>query len=431
MLYANFANLSVPMPMVTALSYTKKARLAEHTNGFVRSLGFEAAEISVRVLVTPSLCCQFDVSYTELLDALKTLELSRKFPAGGVSFGPLRPLPELLFAPTSVHYTTDADALNYEFDIVLSGVQCVPVSTANRAGGAIVEALNLPAVILAVNGSELELKDEITFFELAETPDGCRLGAIIGSDVTLSRLKDWVSRVVDGGEISVKGAIPTRYYVTSASLDDGVLHITGAIFPPKANQTTTFTAHDTTLDVVLKRVCALGGISCDVRVSGAIDYILMQATPIEMIERLQNTAGFLISGSAGKLTFTSVPERSQTYTRLRATDVGDALEVEPVAGCIWRDGAHEFSKLEGDDGTVVSVDACFSSQDERFCAARLRLAKYRSQAVYVTMPVNSRVLHHSPVAIQTRAEVLQGLVDYYEKDYISGVLTMDLHVLPD
>ena len=431
MLYANFAGLSIPMPMITALSYTKKARLAEHTSGFVRSLGFEAAEISVRVLVTPSLCRQFDANYTELLKALKTLELSRKFPAGGVSFGTLHPLPELLFAPSSVHYTTDSDALNYEFDIILSGVQCVPVSTSNRAGGSIVEASNLPAVTLAVGGSELELKDEITFFELAETPDGCRLGAIIGSDVTLSRLNDWVSRVVDGGEITIKSASSTRYYVTSASLDDGALHVTGSIFPPKASQSMTFSARNTTLDAVLKRVCAIADISCDVRVSGAVDYILMQATPLEMIDNLQNTAGFLISGSAGKLTFTPVPERSQTYTPLRATDVGDALEIEPVAGCIWRDGVHEFSNIQSSTGTVLKIDACFLSQDESFCASRLRLAKYRSQAVYITMPVNSRVVHHSPVAIQTRAEVLQGLVDYYEKDYISSVLTMDLHVLPE
>lgn len=430
MLYANFAGLSIPMPMITALSYTKKARLAEHTNGFVRSLGFEAAEISVRVLVTPSLCGQFDVNYIELLEALKRLELSRKFPAGDVSFGVLHPLPELLFAPSSVHYTTDADALNYEFDIILSGVQCVPVSTLNRAGGSIVEASNLPSVTLSVNGSKLELKNEITFFELTETPDCCNLGALIGSDATLSRLSDWVSRVVDGGELSIDSAISTRYYVTSASLEDGVLRVTGSIFPPKASQTTTFSARDTTIDAVLKRICALADISCEVRVSGAVDYILMQATPLEMIDSLQNTAGFLISGSAGKLTFTPVPERSQTFTPLRATDVGDALEIEPVAGCIWRDGVHEFEKLQSNAGTVLKIDACFLSPDENFCASRLRLAKYRSQAVYITMPVNSRVVHHSPVAIQTRAEVLQGLVDYYEKDYISGVLTMDLHVLP-
>lgn len=428
MYYVEFNSKKLPIEFVSAFSYTKKARLAEHSDQSVTPLGFEAAELSLRLIITPSLCSAFGVDYAQTLQDIKNLGISRKALPTAVKLGNFQPLRELLFVPTSVHYTTDNDAQNYEFDITLSGIKCAQASTNSRAAGAIEIAQLLPKVILSAGGKELEIKEEITIYKLIETPDGCELGLVVGNDSEITKDSSWKTALVNGGKVRIEAAFTTEYYITSADLEDGILQITASIYPPAAFEATTAQYSETTLQAVLNDICRRAGIPCAVKVSGSLDYCLFQCTPLEMLQQLQDSAGFLIAAQSGKLTFADVPKNKGEYSPIESI-LTENIDIEPISGIIWNDGVNEFEQKTTDSGSIQYINSCFRCNNNEYAQKRLMLARYWSRSFAAEMPLNSRIVQYSAISVQTTGNLHIGVVDFYQKDYINNMMHIDVHVL--
>jgi hypothetical protein len=47
------------------------------------------------------------------------------------------------------------------------------------------------------------------------------------------------------------------------------------------------------------------------------------------------------------------------------------------------------------------------------------------------LPIDLRVVAHSPVSVQTRSELRSGLVEYFLKDYIGNAMELHINTLGD
>lgn len=422
-------DLKIPTGMITAFSYTLKSRLGERHDGRVFSCGFEAPEVSLRVIVSPSVCSLFGVDYRNALTGFLGLDISRKTTPKQIKIGDFVPCRGFLFAPTSINFSTDAEGLEYEFDVVLSPVQNALLAESNRASAS--KNQLLPRVVLTCDGKSIELKDEITFTELMEMPDGCYLTALIGDDSRLAEFESWAGRLSKGGEIQIETSETRKYYCTTADLLDGELTITGSIYPPSAFVPVTVTYRNTDLGAILKDIAGMFGFAANVRVSGNVSYFLLEGTPLEAIANLQNSAGFLVSATPGNISFVRIPDGEQPldFVTLTAIPVDDT-KAEKCSGCRWIDGEHEFV-YENGDGPKVECRSCFCSDDSRFATERTRLENYRNRMFKADLPLDLRVVMHSPVSVETRSELRSGLIEYFIKDYIENTLELHINTLED
>lgn len=415
-------DLRIPLGLVSAFSYTLKARLIESASGKISACGSEAPECSVRIVVTPALCALFGVDYSDTVQMLMGLDISRKSAPSVLRIGDFVPCRNVMFSPTSINYSADSEFEQFEFDLVLSPVKNALQSTSNRASSS--TGGGLPDVVLHCGGQSLAMSNEISFSELIETPDGCSFAAYIGDDSRLSTFEAWAQRLTQGGQVSISTSEIRKYYVTTAEILNGELSITGSIYPPEAFLPVTKTYTDTDISDILRDICGLFGFSCNANVHGAVQYYLLQNSPIKAIDALQNSAGFLTSATAGSISFVDVPEKIETQMLLHAIPMDDAI-AERTTRCVWLDGEHEF--VEGDaSGNSILIHSAFNSASSSFAKRRIALENYRNRSFSVELPLDLRVILHSPVAIQTRSEVRRGLVEYYMKDYITN--TMELHI---
>jgi hypothetical protein len=435
MQYLSWAGIQIPVAFVTGLSMKKTAKTVEHTGGYISSRGFEGAEMSCQVEVTRARCMAMGMNFAEWYAYLENLVVEKDGEAGGVTLGGYPLYPELKFALTNKNTTKTTDMssaapMSIACDLVLSGVECVKEVFRQRTLEFSGEPSEMPKISLTVNGKKLAVQDSIAVSKMEITPASCEIELCMGSDRNNVNREAFLNDLVVGKDATVTLGLADGdvvFHIIMASLNNGILRISGSFYSETANQTLTECFEACDLADVIRYLCDKLGIDANVQVNGAVDYYRLNGTPLDALGELQQSAGFVVSAHLGRLTFAFLPESVHAQKTLEGLAVEEDSKDELISGVVWRDGEHEATV--GDDaGEILKVDSVFRSGDAAHLGRQcLKRAKYNANALVVSGDMDVEIRHHSQVAIPKDTSEVVGMVDFYIMDYVSNEMRLEVH----
>lgn len=433
MQYLTWSSIQIPVGFVTGLSMRKTAKTVEHTGGFVSARGFETAEISAQIEVTRAKCMALGVDFNHWYGVIDGLAVEKDGESGAVTIGGYPLYPELKFALTNKNTTRVTDLasaapVSIACDLALSGVECVKEVVRQRSLEFDAESLPMPKISLTVDGKTLTVQDSTTVSKMNVTPNSCEIELCLGTDRNNVNRDAFLNSLIDEKTATVTLGLPLgdmTYHIIWADLTDGILQISGSIFNEAANQTLTETFEDCDIADIIQYLCGKLGISADVQVQGHVDYYRLNDTPIDALESLQQSAGFVVSGHLGKLTFAFLPKSVESQRTLDDLTIEEDGMDELISGVVWRDGENEIT--EGDSaGEVLKVQSVFRSNEAAFAKQCLRRAQYLAGNLVVSGDIVPEIRHHSQVAIPKDTGEVAGIVDYFVMDYVSNVMRLEI-----
>lgn len=415
----SFQNYAFPAVYITGLSYTKSARLWTDGRGFARFLGFEPAEISVRIAIDAARAMACERDFIEDFNLLQSIPLVRDSIPTQVVYASHILYPSLEFRITSINRTIATDhaglPIGIEADITLSGVACTKDETGRKAL-VFNEAAILPDVTITCNGRELVVSAEFALSDLRVRPDALDAEILIGDDLSIVQDKPWMLALVENtATISVDGY--GVFYIVSADLIEGALKIQASRWKPQTAETKTY--QDSDLSAILADLApdAVSGVS------GGIKYYLRQGTALQAIKKLQSSAGFLIDYAPNSISFRDVPDALIPDVDFDVYLDSD-MNFERINGAVWKDSENTYTV-----GTNprVEVDSVFTGTDSRFADRCLKYAKYMQNYAIVTTSIDSRVKHHSMLNVIKGNQMFSAMVESFEIDFIAGSMQLELH----
>lgn len=434
MQYLAWADVEIPLCLVTGFSYAKRARTVNHSRNFASARGFEASEISVRVTLNRGVAMAYGLEFGRYVELIESFDASKDNAQGTVTVGGYPIYPELNFALTNINRTYQTDLATDEItvmeaDITLSGVSCVKEVSRERALVIGYEdiIIQLPKTTISCKGKDFVIQDSAAVSAFVTTPKELQLEVMIGQDNRTperdSFLNDLISEYATVTCELPQGTV--GYNVIQAMTMDSVLYLTGSILPEAASQMITKTYMDCDLSDILGDICNSIGVDADIKVDGHVDYYLMQCSPIQAIEDLQRSAGFLVSIQGNKLTFVWVPDSIDPQITLDELSVEDDTRSEEVNGLVWRDGIHEIMVGEV-SGEVPKVDSVFKTEDGKdFAQHVLAYLRYQAARVAVTGAIVDSIGTHSQIAVPKDDVTLAVLVDYPTFDWLAGQMSLE------
>lgn len=434
MQYLAWADVEIPLCLVTGFSYAKRARTVNHARNFASARGFEASEISVRVTLNRGVAMAYGLEFGRYVELIESFDASKDNAQGTVTVGGYPIYPELNFALTNINRTYQTDLATDEItvmeaDITLSGVSCVKEVSRERALviGYEDTIIQLPKTTISCKGKDFVIQDSAAVSAFVTTPKELQLEVMIGQDNRTperdSFLNDLISEYATVTCELPQGTVV--YNVIQAMTMDSVLYLTGSILPEAASQMITKTYMDCDLSDILGDICNSIGVDADIKVDGHVDYYLMQCSPIQAIEDLQRSAGFLVSIQGNKLTFVWVPDAVDPQITLDELSVEDDTRSEDVNGLVWRDGIHEIMVGEV-SGEVPKVDSVFKTDaGDGFASHVLAYLRYQAARVAVTGSIVDSIGTHSQIAVPKDDVTLSLLVDYPTFDWLAGQMSLE------
>lgn len=412
-------NLTIPIAYITALSYSKRARTHTTSRGFAQFLGYDAAEISLRVEVSAARAMVAGRDFNADLGKLLALEVTTDSIPTQVVLADHILYPSLNFRVTSITRTiaADHDGAPYmcEADMTLSGVSVVKAETGRRAL-TLDEDNILPTVTITCKGSSLEVGGEISVSRLELHPDRLDAEFIIGDDSKIVEDAPWLLDLVQNLATITVGDYGT-FYVVSASLVEGVLTIGASIWPRQEQVIITF--RNRSLSTVLKSLYPQARAS----VFGSVDYFLALGSPLDCIKQLQRSAGFLIDFRDGvhcvDVPQAIVPEEGANLY------LDEDLATEQITGLIWKDTSSTFT---AGTNPTVTVESDFTSS-QGYAKQCLAYYQYMQNAITITTAIDQRIRHHSAIGISKDAQIIPCMVEDYLIDFVAGYMTIECHYI--
>lgn len=431
MKYLTCANIEIPLCFVQSISWTKTAKIIQHTGGYISARGFEAAEISVKLhydYVTAS-ALGLDASriYTDLIN-LVTDRLSQS----GVFYIDSYPVyPDLEFTPTNINKTFSTDesikSEIIELDIVFSGVK--PVKVVSREKLLQLEPdVALPELILSVDDKELIIQDTYAVTSFRTNQDSINISLEIGTDTDILNRDAFLTRLLENGVI--KAELPqgtTKYYVISADLVETNLNLTGGVLPKQSQMMLRKTYQNTTLKAIIIDIAKYAGVECECLTDGHIDYYKAFGTPIQCIRELQESAGFIMSWRQGNLTCVDVPSSLSSDTELQYLEMTQDAGTEKLSGCYWYDGINKH--LTGNlDNTAITIHAAFRSS-QNYSKRCLDYTRYAKNVISIQSDILITLDSHSVVYVRSNDEILYCMAEWIEFDWLNNTMTVELHYI--
>lgn len=434
MQYLAWAEISIPLCLITGFSYSKRARTISHAMNYASSHGFEASEISVRVSINRGVAMAYGVDFGHYVDLLESLEVSNSSSQGGVTIGGYPIYPELNFALTNINrsYQTDFstdDVIALEADLILSGVSCVKEVSRERALviGYAETVIQVPKTTLSCKGKDFVIQDSVAISNYITTPKTLSLEVLIGQDNRTPERDAFLNDLISE-QATVTCELPQGtvvYNVIHAMCMDSVLYLEGSVLPESATQAVTKTYIDCDISDIITDICSMLGVDADVLLDGHVDYYLMQCTPVQAIEDLQKSAGFLVSIQGNKITFAWIPESVSPQISLENHTIEDDARNEDINGIVWSDGENEHMVGEV-SGEVLKVDSVFKSDaGSNFAERVLAFARYHSARVVVSGDIIDNLGTHSQISFPKDDVELALLVEEPSFDWLSGQMTLE------
>lgn len=436
MQYLECGKYKIPLAYVKSIAWTRKARTVEQTGGYSLFQGFEGTEISLQVVYDHA------VAYACGLDAvadramIQSIATDRMEEPGTFYMGGYPICPSLRFALTSCNKTYVHDAVYdpvISLDLAFSGVRVSKEASRNRAmsfddedGKAVV----LPELTLEVNGKSLALQDMYRVQRLIRTPDSVTVVCEISDDLSIADHDGFMSKLVED-KAQLKVELPegnVKYWVVANTLDDNTITLAASILPPACVKTYVGTWWDVQLSDLLKDLCAHMGVDCDVKCKDyTVAYYQNTGTPMDGIKSIVNSAGLIMSWRGNVLTFADVPEKVWPNEELEAQTTPSDDGASKLDGLVWEDGVNRFT-VGDTDGETMQTHSVFRCEDKRPCEMSLQHARYMQRTVVVQAPINVRLVHHSPVWINSNGKRVHGLVESFELDYVGWTASYEVHL---
>lgn len=431
--FFKWGTIQIPLVFVTGLSMKKTAKVVERSGGFITSRGFETSEISAQIEVTRERCLAAGTDFNYWYSEIDNLAIERGGKSGVVTLGGYPLYPELKFALTNKNTTRIADLVtnaptSIACDIVLSGVECVKEVVRQRTLENSAQTLPVPKISLTVDGKTLVLQDGTRVSKLNVTPNSCEVTIQLGSDASDVNRDAFLSSLVDEKKATITLDLPlgqSTYHIIWADLNDGILQIVGSIFTETANQTITKTFEDCDVREIIQFLGDALGVKSEIRIDGHVDYFRLNGTPVDALEALQKSVGFVVSVHAGIVTFAFLPDNVEAQKTLEGLIVEEDEMDEVTSGVVWRDGENEF--VVGDkSGEILKVDSVLRTTNKAFARECLKMARFKTHTLVVSGDIDAGIRHHSQVGISKDSGVVVGVVDYYIFDYVSNVMRLEV-----
>ena len=80
MQYLDWADIQIPLCLVTGFSYAKRARTVNHARNFASARGFEPSEISVRVTLNRGVAMAYGLEFGRYVELLESFDASKDNP---------------------------------------------------------------------------------------------------------------------------------------------------------------------------------------------------------------------------------------------------------------------------------------------------------------------------------------------------------------
>lgn len=426
--FLSCADITIPLPLVSSVSWTKTAKTVQKKGGAIVSRGFEPAEISVRAGINCAVCAAFGLDFGQWAETLRSLAPGRLSPSGTMRVAGFAIYPELEFALTNANRTIQADECGtvsaIEVDLVFSGVSVAKEVSRERALQ-MDRATEIPKVTLSVGDRSLSVQDGLALVEFVTEPDAIHLLIECGSDMDLVSRDGFLEKLSEGGRVIAE--LPTgttEFHVVMAYLMSEQLSIDGSIYPQQSQQSISKTYTDCDISDIFGDLCDLAGIPCDCRASGQIDYYRANGTPLDCIRDLMESAGMVASYRQGRATFAFLPGEIVASYSIEYLSMDSDSDAEPVSGCLWYDGVN-LHVTGAIDGCTVRILSKFRAEND-FSAQCLALARYRRHRIVVTCDVDPRIDSHSVVSVASNDAAIDCLVDWFSTDWINNAQELEL-----
>ena len=429
--YFSCADISIPLPFVTAISWTKTAKTVQRKGGSIVSRGFEPAEISVRVSINAAVCGVFALDYAQWLETLRGIDPWRMSPCGTARIGGFAIYPELEFAVTNANKTIVTDEAGgicaMELDLVFSGVSLAKEVSRERALQ-MDRVVDVPNVTLSVGDRSLSVQDGLSIAEFSTEPDALHLVVECGSDMDLVSRDGFLEKLSENGIVTAD--LPTgstKFFVTMAFLMNDQLAIEGSIYPQESQQTISETYVEKDIVDILEDLCGRAGLPCDILAHGHVDYYRADGTPMDCIREIAESAGIVASYRQGRATFSFLPRDISASYQLEYIEMRDDSESEPISGCFWYDSINVHVTGNVDKRTLRVLSKFRSAAD--FSAECLAVARFRRNRIVVSCDIDPRIDSYSVVSVVSNDSVIDCLVTWFSCDWINNLMEVELNYL--
>ena len=436
MLYLECGKYRIPLAYVKSIAWTRKARTVEQTGGYSVFQGYEGTEVSLQVVYDHAIAyaCGLDAVADRAM--IQSIVTDRMEEPDTLYMGGYPICPQLKFALTSCNKTYVHDAVYdpvISLDLAFSGVRVSKEASRNRVmsfDDDEAQAGMLPEVTLEVNGKSLKLQDMYRIQRFTRTQDSVTVVCEISDDLAIADHDGFMSKLVED-KATLKVELPegsVKYWVIANTLNDNEMTLTASILPPACVKTYVGTWWDVRLSDLLKELCARMGVDCNVKFRDyKVAYYQNVGTPMDGIKAIVGSAGLIMSWRGNVLTFADVPEKLWPNDELEAQTTPSDDGASKLDGLVWEDGVNRFT-VGDTDGETAQVHSVFRCEDKLPCEMCLNHTRYMQRAVVVQAPINVRLVHHSPVWINSNGKRVQGLVESFEIDYVGWSASYEVHL---
>ena len=430
--YLDCSKVTIPAPFVKSISWTKRARTIKHYGGYISSRGFETTEISVKVSIDYQTCLTFGLNPSEQYANIESIHTDRIDEPSLFRWFGYAIYPELEFALTNINKTYISDNASnvspaIECDLIFSGVKAVKNVSRERALS-LDPVPSIPEIRISVDEKELVIQDSIQINRFITTFDSIDLSVNIGSDLDFVSRDSFLERIAQDGVIFAD--LPqgkTKYYVISASLVDETLNIFGSVFSKKAAQTLVKTYSATSIQEIIKDLCAFAEIDCNILISGRVDYFRAFGTPLDIIKSLQDSAGFIMSIRKGVLTIAEVPDQIFGETEILYNEMTEDSKKEPISGVYWYDGINKFSHGKIDEKSIKIYSSFRSEQD--YSELCYKYLNYMQNLINIESDLMSNIDAHSEILINSNNSIINCMVEFCAFDWLNNTMQAECHYL--
>lgn len=418
MKYLTIGAFNLPLCALLSCSYSKRAHVVETSKNTFVSRGMECREIALSFFVSPILLNEFNecnggafADGSSLLSAFCDWKPDRKATPFAVFAGGEHLCPELLFLPTSITRTLQADrngnVQSLEVSATLSGVarakqsaRVVPVSYDNKP----------PSVRFVFGDKSVNCQNDISIAEMEATPRALRIRLLLGTSQQDKSSRAWIFQPAAGAFFDVDGL--GRFYIKHAETDENSAVYECGIFKDDAAKTRTF--FDTTLNVIAEKIGAVAP-------SIPIDNYTQTTNDEEALERLAADLGLCLAYDKGKpRLFELVEPSGGALNYYISSDVVSS----PTGRVTWRDGVHEFTAGNGLNNFVINSTIC---TPQNRAARVLDYITFYENEITLAVPFDEHIKHFSAVRLQYDGGELACFVTDYKIDFIANLMNLRLN----
>lgn len=421
-------SLSIPLTMISAFSYNRRARAIQHRNGFVSTRGFEASEISIRLNLNHAVCKVIGVSLADELNSFRALSVARSADKGPVYLGEVPIMGTMKFAVTSVNITETSDfceADAAEIELILSPVDVMPKQEETPD---VENPLEFPSItILSKSLESLGVPVKIESF--VQTESETQIELIIGADTDVLDVSSWIEPLLQFIEIPIKSALPTTQTIVSCETGEGSIRLNLSFFGALARKAFSTTYENTTLAAILEDVATRGGFTLGEVPNLSISYYAVHGlNPIQALAQIAESLGYLINFHGSEIDVVEVPTVISATKTLLDASAGDWAKTPEITGVTVKTGW--LDELVGSGSNSITVELPCRPDDLSVVGENVvKSLNYKLNSIEVEIPIDTEIVHHSPVKILKGATELVGLVEHFETDYCAGQMKLTVCII--